>query len=98
MHNDFISINDAARIATLMCRTGVATTDEGIYKYFYDVRAENVKPIVKARWDFDKNKYGDDGYHCTNCGAAVGFEPFLYRRQNYCYNCGASMEGVNISI
>lgn len=98
MDSDFISIDEAARIAILMCRTGIATTDSSIHKYFYDARAENVKQITEAKWELDKKKYDNDDYHCTNCGATIGFEPFLYRHQRYCYNCGASMKGVNISV
>lgn len=50
---------------------------------------EEVQPIKHGRWTWDPNApYREHGaYKCSNCGCHSDF------KENYCYNCGARMDG-----
>lgn len=49
----------------------------------------DVQPVVHGRWIWDSNApHREHGaYKCSNCGCHSDFE------ENYCYNCGARMDG-----
>lgn len=48
-----------------------------------------VQPVNRGRWIWDSNApHREHGaYKCSNCGCHSDFE------ENYCYNCGARMDG-----
>lgn len=52
-----------------------------------DVPAADVKPVVHARWAFDRGDVGN----CSNCGAEVLDREVRWHK--YCYFCGAMMDG-----
>ena len=56
-----------------------------------EVSAVNVQPAERGKWIWDSNApHREHGaYKCSNCGCHSDFE------ENYCYNCGAKMEGGN---
>lgn len=54
-----------------------------------EIPAADVMPVKHEKWIWDSNApyraYG--AYYCTGCGCYVDF------KENYCYNCGARMDG-----
>ena len=45
------------------------------------------KPVIHAKWELD-----EDCYRCSNCGAVLE-EDYKWHNHNFCYNCGAKMDG-----
>ena len=53
------------------------------------IPAADAQPVRRGRWTWDSNApHREHGaYKCSNCGCHSDFE------ENYCYNCGAKMDG-----
>ena len=45
----------------------------------------------KGKWVADEKRFGDDGYHCDQCGAILEGDALIWRNNYYCYHCGADM-------
>ena len=45
----------------------------------------------KGKWVVDEKRFGDDGYHCDQCGAILEGDALVWRNNYYCYHCGADM-------
>lgn len=51
----------------------------------------------KGKWIKDIKKFGDNAYHCSQCGAVLEKDDLEWRNNYYCYHCGADMrEGSDI--
>lgn len=56
-----------------------------------------VRPVIRAYWIMGGNHEYDEGamniMHCSNC---MAYFRYIGRKQNinYCYRCGAVMEGI----
>jgi len=46
----------------------------------------------KGRWIKDVERFGDNVYHCDQCGAVLEKDDLEWRNNYYCYHCGAKME------
>ena len=64
------------------------------------IPAVDVAPVVHGRWD-DSGRYtfpgGSTAVRCTECGCALTVSEFHLNKWNYCPNCGAKMDGSEIS-
>lgn len=60
----------------------------GDYALIQNIPAADVESVVRARWLPTKNF---SGLKCSNCKARVKIGS--YRTHNFCYKCGAKMDG-----
>jgi len=45
-----------------------------------------------GKWIKDIERFGDNAYHCNQCGAVLEEDDLEWRNNYYCYHCGAKME------
>lgn len=45
-----------------------------------------------GKWIKDIERFGDNAYHCSQCGAVLEKDDLEWRNNYYCYHCGAKME------
>lgn len=51
------------------------------------------KPIIHAKWEPDEESSVEKPcYRCSNCGAVLE-EDYNWHNHNFCYHCGAKMDG-----
>jgi formamidopyrimidine-DNA glycosylase len=58
------------------------------------VNAQTIEERKKGKWVVDKKRFGDDEYHCNQCGAILEGDALVRRNNYYCYHCGADMWGI----
>lgn len=67
-------------------------------KYFDNLPAADVRPVVHGKWIYCENTFGQDGWVCELCHY---FVPWNYKERlsvaeeklsHFCPNCGAQME------
>ena len=46
----------------------------------------------RGKWIKDIERFGDNAYHCSQCGAVLEKDDLEWRNNYYCYHCGAKME------
>lgn len=57
-------------------------------------RMPPVTPKRKTgKWIEDMKRFGDDAYHCDQCGAILEEDALNWRNNYFCYHCGADMRG-----
>ena len=47
----------------------------------------------KGKWIKDIERFGDNAYHCSQCGAVLEKDDLEWRNNYYCYHCGSDMRG-----
>jgi len=52
---------------------------------------EHLQP-QKGKWIKDIERFGDNAYHCSQCGSVLEKDDLEWRNNYYCYHCGAKME------
>lgn len=59
-----------------------------------DVPYADVQPVVHAKWFLDEDSSSEEEkcYRCSNCKAVLE-EDYKWHVHNYCYHCGAKMDG-----
>ena len=92
---------DADRLCEdLLNRWSIADTKKE--ELIRQVMADVVTPIVvsqptieqqKGKWIKDQKRFGDDAYHCDQCGAVLEKDDIEWRNNYYCYHCGSCMKG-----
>ena len=73
-------------------------TSDSIDKALYNFTLHRIleQPTIeperkKGKWVADEKRFGDDGYHCDQCGAILEGDTLVWRNNYYCYHCGADM-------
>lgn len=46
-----------------------------------------------GKWIVDEKRFGHTERHCSLCGAILEGDDWKWRNNNYCYHCGAKMDG-----
>jgi len=46
----------------------------------------------KGNWIKNIERFGDNAYHCSQCGAVLEKDDLEWRNNYYCYHCGSKME------
>ena len=75
---------------------GINTTHEqiGYEKGYRDGYASAIKAEPKhGKWIVDVKRYGNEDPHCSECSAILEGDQWYWRNNNYCYHCGARMDG-----
>lgn len=62
---------------------------DGVYAVIAAFPAADVVPVVHGRWEKVRKSSGT--WMCSACGVKVG--AFLAGCSEYCYHCGAKMDG-----
>lgn len=66
---------------------------EVVYKDDID-NAPTIEPERKrGQWIKNIERFGDNTYHCSQCGAVLEKDNLEWRNNYYCYHCGADMRG-----
>lgn len=81
---------DADKLLNLMDNE-VVDSDE--MTEYADKYKEDVLPVIHAKWEPDEESSVEKPcYRCSNCGAVLE-EDYNWHNHNFCYHCGARMDG-----
>lgn len=66
---------------------------EAVREFIANFDCIKAKPIIHAKWEPDEeSSVKEPCYRCSNCGAVLE-EDYNWHNHNFCYNCGARMDG-----
>lgn len=81
---------DADKLLNLMDNEVVDSDEMNEYA---DKYREDVLPVIHAKWKPDEESSVEKPcYRCSNCGAVLE-EDYKWHNHNFCYHCGAKMDG-----
>ena len=85
------ALQDLLDNATILTDRRLMKTDV-VVAILEHIPAADMRPVVRARWIFDKGSYGERQYHCSECGEITKDTVMNNPRANYCPWCGATMK------
>lgn len=93
----YISLDEAIQKMNDLYKADCDTYGASIPECFDNDRAINaLKELTTVprvgKWIKNIERFGDNAYHCSQCGAVLEKDDLEWRNNYYCYHCGAKME------